>query len=298
MTCGRRIRVALCGVAGFGSRTLDAAGMQLNLFQWDLVETGNGYTCLARLAFEQARDHFARVLDAVPNHHKAGAGLQSVHHWEQVFQEVAGMQAEAAVSFFWKQLAAFSFANSEVDRELRANLFRYLQNLMDQGAFDYFPPDLCRGYLSLQLGDFVTAESQLRGLIESFSEEGLLYGYLADALWLQGRREIANGVYATALLLDPQRVGLYEICNQQLAAVIVEHGAAMAPVYGYLEGVLPLVEQEIATDTEATRIYAALRRAERARHRQDHAVAVAARRDLQVLAPKVFAAYLAFMQAG
>lgn len=67
-----RIRAARCGVAGFGSRTLDAAGMQLNLFQWDLVETGNGYICLARLAFEQARDHFARVLEAVPNHHQAG----------------------------------------------------------------------------------------------------------------------------------------------------------------------------------------------------------------------------------
>jgi hypothetical protein len=62
--------------------------------------------------------------------------------------------------------------------------------------------------------------------------------------------------------------------------------------------VLPLVEQEIATDTVATRIYAALRRAERARHRQDHAAMIAARKDLQVLAPELCADYLAFVRTG
>ena len=272
--------------------------MQLNLFQWDLIETGNGYSCLARLAFAQARAHFARVLDAVPDHPKAGAGLQAVRHWEQVFQKLAGMQGEEAVSFFWKRLAAFSFDRSEVDCELRANLFRSLQALMDQAAVDYLTPDLCRGYVSLQLGDFVTAETQLRGLIESFPREGLLYGYLADALWLQGRREVASGVYAAALLFDPGRMASYELSNQRLAAVIAEHGAPMAPVYGFLDGVLPLVEQEIVPDTEASRIYMLLQRAERARHRQDYTAAIAARRDLQALAPTVFDDYLNYVRAS
>jgi tetratricopeptide (TPR) repeat protein len=270
--------------------------MQLNLFQWDLLEAGNGYTCLARLDFGQAREHFVRVLDALPGHQAAGAGLRSVGYWEQVVQELAKMQGEDAAAFFWKRLGAFSFGNSAVDSELRANLFRRLQAVMEMAGVDYIPPDLCNGYLLLQLGDYVTAESQLRSLIEAFPEEGLLYGYLADALWLQGRREIANGVYATALLLEPQRMAAYPLCSHRLVAIIVRHGAAMAPVYGFLQGVLPLVEQEIATETEATRIYATLRRAERARHRQDHAGMIAARRDLQAQAPEVFADYIRFTQ--
>ncbi len=272
--------------------------MQLKLFQWDLLEAGNGYKCLARLDFDQARGHFARVLDALPDHQAAGAGLGAVRYWEQVVQAHAEMQGESAVAFFWKRLGAFPFGSSEADRELRANLLRRLQASMEQAAVDYIRPDLCRGYLSLQLGDYVTAESQLRSLVESFPEEGLLYGYLADALWLQGRREIANGVYATALLLDPGQMGAYTLCNHRLMAIIAEHGASMAPVYGFLHRVLPLVEQEIATDTVATRIYAALRRAERARHRQDHAAMIAARKDLQVLAPEMFADYLAFVRTG
>jgi tetratricopeptide (TPR) repeat protein len=272
--------------------------MQLNLFQWDLVEAGNGYNCLARLDFDQARGYFTRVLVALPDHQAAGAGLRSVDYWEQAVQAVDEMQGEAAVAFFWKRLGAFAFGSSAGDSELRTNLLRRLQALMEMAGVDYIPPDLCSGYLLLQLGDYVDAESQLRRLVESFPEEGLLYGYLADALWLQGRREIANGVYATALLLDPQRLAAYPLCNHRLAAIIVKHGAAMAPVYGYLEGVLPLVEQKIATDTEATRIYAALRWAERARHRQDQAAMIAARRDLQVLAPAVFVEYVKFAQTG
>jgi len=272
--------------------------MQLNLFQWDLLEAGNGYNCLARLDFAQAREHFARVLDALPDHQAAGAGLRSVGYWEQVVRELAEMQGEDAAIFFWKRLGAFSFGNSTADSELRTNLLRRLHALMERAGVDYIPPDLCNGYLLLQLGDYVNAESQLRSLIESVPEKGILYGYLADALWLQGRREIANGVYATALLLDPQRMATYPLCNHRLAAIIAEHGAVMAAVYGYLHKVLPLVEQEIVNETEATRIYAALRRAERARHRQDSAAMIAARRELQVLAPEVFAKYITFVQAG
>ena len=272
--------------------------MQLNLFQWDLLEAGNGYNCLARLEFVQAREHFARILDALPDHQAAGAGLRSVDYWEQVVREIAEMQGEDAAIFFWKRLGAFSFGNNTTDSELRTNLLRRLHALMERAGVDYIPPDLCNGYLLLQLGDYVNAECQLRSLIESVPEEGLLYGYLADALWLQGRREIANGVYATALLLDPQRMATYPLCNHRLAAIIAKHGAVMAPVYGYLHKVLPLVEQEIANETEATSIYATLRRAERARHRQDNAAISAARRELQMLAPEVLAKYSTFVQAG
>jgi len=272
--------------------------MQLNLFQWDRLETGQGYACLARLDFGQARDHFARVLAGLPGHQAAGAGLQAVDYWEQVFRALAEMGGETAVAYFWHRLRTFSFGESAVDRELRANLLARLQALMAQGGVDYLPPDLCRGYLSLQLGDYVTAENQLRDLIETVPDQGLLYGYLGDALWSQGRREIANGVYAAALLLAPERMAAYPLRNQRLAAVIAEHGAALAPVYGFFRGVLPLVEQEIESETEGARIYDLLRWAERTRHRRDHSAMMSARKDLQALAPEVFTDYLRYVQAG
>jgi len=96
--------------------------MQLNLFQWDRLETGHGSACLARLDFDRARDHFARVLVGLPGHQAARAGLQAVKYWEQAFRVLTGMQGEAAVTFFWQRLREFSFGDSAVDRELRAKL--------------------------------------------------------------------------------------------------------------------------------------------------------------------------------
>jgi tetratricopeptide (TPR) repeat protein len=272
--------------------------MQLNLFQWDLLETGHGSACLARLAFGRAREHFARVLEAQPTHRLATSGLQTINYWEAVFRELETLQGEKAATFFWKRLRAFSFGDSANDHELRTNLFRRLQAVMEQGEIDYLPPDLCSGYLSLQLGEYVTAENQLRELIESVPGEGLLYGYLADSLWMQGRRELANGIYAAALLLDPERMAGHAVCNLQLAAIIAKHGAALAPVYGYINGALPLVEQESCAEAEATHIYTVLRRAEQARHRADHAAMLAARKDLQRLNPELFAEYISFVQAN
>lgn len=270
--------------------------MQLNLFQWDRLEAGQGYACLARLDFGQARDHFGRILTGLPGHRVAEAGLQAVEYWEQVFRALAGIGGETAVAFFWQRLRIFSFGDSAVDRELRAKLLSRLQALMEQGGVEYLPPDLCRGYLSLQLGNYVTAENQLRGLIDTVPDQGLLYGYLGDALWLQGRREIAGGVYAVALLLAPEQMAAYTPCNHRLTAIIAQYGAALAPVYGFFRGVLPLVEQEIESDTEAARIYELLRRAERTRHRRDHSAMVAARKEMQALAPGVFADYLRYGQ--
>ncbi|WP_028317786.1 hypothetical protein [Desulfobulbus elongatus] len=272
--------------------------MQLDLFQWDLLETGKGYACLAQLDLAEARSRFARVLEARPAHPAATAGLQAVRYWEQAFRAVAALQGERAVALFWKRLQAFSFGSGEVDRELRASLLARLQQMMAEEGIDYLPPDLCLGYLSLQLGDAIAAESQLRTLIETVPGEGLLYGYLGDALWRQGRREIANGVYTIGLLRDPERLSAHVPCNARLAAVIAAYGAAMAPVHGFLEGILPLVELEESSATEAVRIYGLLRRSERARRRRDHAAMMAARRELQNLAPEVFTAYLRFVQAG
>lgn len=148
------------------------------------------------------------------------------------------------------------------------------------------------------LGEYVTAEKELRRLIDTFPDRGLLYGYLADTLWQQGRQEIANGVYVAALLLAPHQMAAHAVCNRELASVMKKHGAELAPVQGLFLGVLPLVEPESAANTEAARIYAILHRAERARRRQNFSTMAAARRELQHQAPDIFRQYLDWLRSG
>lgn len=284
-------------MTGSGKGATAPTGMQLNLFQWDLVEVGNGCRRLAALDFEQAQAHFLRVLTALPNHQAAEAGLQAASYWQDTFATLPTLEGEKGVAYLWQRLRGFSFGCSANDNELRTNLLRQLQAVMEGAALEYLPPDLCRGSVSLQLGDYENAEQQLRRLIESFPEDGLLYGYLADALWMQKRRELANSLYALALLLAPELMADHAVRNQRLAALITDHGAALAPVYGYLGGVVPLVEQEFTAATEAASIYALLRQVERARYRRDHAAMITARKQFRELAPEVFSAYLQFVQA-
>lgn len=281
---------------GSGKGATGPTSMQLNLFQWDLVEVGNGCRRLAALDFEQARGHFSRVLTALPNHQTAGEGLQAACYWQETFANLPTLEDEKGAAYLWQRVRGFDFGGNANHIELRANLLRRLQAMMESASLEYLPPDLCRGFLTLQLGDYETAEQQLRRLIESYPQDGLLYGYLADALWMQKRRELANSLYALALLLAPELMANHAVCNQRLAALIADHGAALAPIYGYLGGVVPLVEQEIATATEAASIYALLRQVERARYRGDHAAMVTARKQLGELAPEVFNAYLQFVQ--
>lgn len=266
--------------------------MQLSLFQWDLIAVGKGYKSLARLDFNDARSRFSVVLKDLPGHPEAGRGMRDLHVWEGVFRDMAGMEPESALSFLWKKIAGFPFGNSESYQTLRLNLIRHLLALMADRPTFYVPPDLCSGYLHLQLGDYAAAETHLRLVLGCLPENGRLHGYLADALWMQGRREIAGAFYAKALLLAPHDVAVETIHNRPLAAVIYEYGRDLAPIYGFLEGLLPLVEQENKPVTREARAYELLRRAEQARRLGNHHAMVAARRDLKNLAPDVLQDYL------
>ena len=266
--------------------------MQLSLFQWDILAVGDGYDSLADLNFNDARNHFSRVLKVLPDHPEAGRGMRDLNVWEGVLHDMEGLESDSALSFFWNKIVNFPFRNSENCRTFRLSLIKRLLALMDNSATLYIPPDLCLGYLYLQLADYVTAETHLRVLVGSLPGNGRLYGYLADALWMQGRLEIADAAYAKVLLLDPHNVSVAAMCNRRLADIIQERGAALTPIYGFLEGVLPLVEQETEAVTLEARAYEFLRQAEQAKRLANHDEMVAARRSLKKLAPQVLKDYL------
>jgi tetratricopeptide (TPR) repeat protein len=269
--------------------------MQLSLFQWDLIAVGKGYRSLAGLDFNEARERFAGVLKALPDHPEAGRGMRDLQCWEGVFGELQGLEPEAAAPLLWDRISKFPLGNTESYQTLRLNLIRHLLTLLDGSPVLYVPPDLCRGFLHLLLGEYALAEHHLRVVLERLPENGRLHGYLADALWMQGRAEIAGAAYARALLLAPHGVAAESMRNQPLAAVIREYGPALAPVHGFLQGILPLVKLETPPATREAKVYELLRQAEQARRLGHHQAMVTARRDLKNLAPDVLRDYLEWL---
>ena len=270
--------------------------MQLNLFRWDAIAVGNGYQSFSRLDFNDARNHFSRVLNAVPDHPAAGRGIDDLNFWEGVFRDMEKLDSESTVSFLWDRISGFPFGSSESYESLRLSLIKHLLTLLEGEDNFYVPPDLCSGYLCLQVGDYSTAENHLRILIDLLPENGRLYAYLADALYMQGKEESAGAAYTTALLLTPHEIPVAAICNRQLVDVIQEHGAETAPIYGYLKGILPLINLKTEPVTDEARVCELLRQAEQAMHLGKHDEMVAARRGLKQLAPNILKDYLAWLK--
>ncbi|OGQ98412.1 MAG: hypothetical protein A2505_06250 [Deltaproteobacteria bacterium RIFOXYD12_FULL_55_16] len=270
--------------------------MQFNLFQLDMLAVGKGYQCLAALDFVAAREHFARVLAVLPEHHDAGQGMVDAGFWEELLAKAAEQTGEEAPVFLWERISIFPFVEAAWGHDLRKSLLRRLLTMLDDWPDFYRPPDLCRGYLYLQLGEYRAVATALRRLLARQPENGRLWGYLGDALW-SGRQGGAAEAYARALLTAPHQVAADKLHNAELAELIREHGPEMAPVQGFLAGLLPLPElPKNQPRSPAAQICELLRRAEQARHAGDHEQTITARRHLRELAPETLRDYLTWLK--
>ena len=269
--------------------------MQLNLFQWDVHEISNGYSCLAALRFDQAKTHFSRVLTAQPTQATAQNGLQTAQFWQELLQQIEALPPAEEALLLWTNIQKQVFPANEFGRNFRLALIDTLRCQMEQHRLEFIEPDLCSGYLQFQLGNHVMAEAQLRRQIESNPNHGILYAFLADTLWLQDRCELANALYATALLVAPERMRNHRLPHRALSELVERHGVEMAPIHGFFQGLVPLVEPESPPDTPAVRAHSLLRQAEKARHEKDAAATQAAGERLRQHAPEVHAEYVRWL---
>lgn len=271
---------------------------QLNLFQWDMLAVGSGCQRLAALDFATARAEFARILAVAPEHREAGRGLADADFWEEALAQAAGQAGNDAPLFLWRRISEFTFSGAEWGQALQKTLLRRLLAMLADRPDFYHPPDLCRGYLHLQLGEYRAAATELRRLLARQPENGRLWWYLGDALW-SGRRGGAAEAYARALLTAPHEVAVDAMRHAELARLIREHGPEMAPVQGFLADLLPLPElpepPENRPRSRTAQICELLRQAEDARRAGDDDRTIAARRRLQELSPETLRDYLAWL---
>lgn len=275
--------------------------MQLNLFLCETIKTGEGYQSLSRLNFAEARRHFAQALAISPGHSGAVCGLQETTFWEESLAEAALLPPEKALILLWGRVTGFAFSDSSSHLALRQSLLRHLLaslSEMEGGDIWFHPPALCRGVLHLQLNENTKAEEALRTLLRQYPGNGLLRRYLGDALWRQGREDAARSEYAAALLHAPDSVEAQTIPVPGLQDIIMEQGPALAPVYGYFAGILPLVELETEAQTFEAQVCGYLRQAELARTQGHQQSMITARRALKGHAPKILAVYLEWLEGG
>ncbi|HBH29023.1 MAG: tetratricopeptide repeat protein [Desulfofustis sp. PB-SRB1] len=274
--------------------------IQLNLFDLHIIASAQGFACLARFEFDEARSHFTKALDIRPEYTEAQRGINDVVYWQKAIEGIGGDTSPASVGHLWRMFCGFDFLESQHHRNLRQHLLKFLATLLPDHPSFYDPPDLCHGYLHLLRGDYQRAEANLRLLVEHYPDTALLHLFLAEALWQQGRGEPAGPQYARALLLDPAACENRKISNYPLMEIITEYGADQAPIYGFFKGVLPLVKLpgRLLPDTSANMLYETMRKAEQARRRRAHQQMISHRKELQRANKTVFGDYLDYVRGS
>jgi len=72
--------------------------LQLDLFTWDRVKTGEGFRALAALDFEKAKGIFDEVLARWPGHPDASAGFRMAADWSAILTRADALHGEEAIA--------------------------------------------------------------------------------------------------------------------------------------------------------------------------------------------------------
>lgn len=280
-------------IQGDGEIPERAGDLQLDLFSWHRVKTGEGFSALARFDFQKATVYFQEVLEREPLHAEASLGRGMADAWSRILSEVEPARGGDAVPALWGRIQSYSFG-LHGERLRKALLKRLIEMIGDDPAF-YLPPGLCAGRLHYEAGDYERSETALRRLLELHPNDVNVLCMLGHCLRAQGRFSGARVFYAKALLISPDGA---EVMDAELIALIREVGASYAPIHGWLRGLLPLLDapENVAAAADdlriACRIHEIVNRAEKARQKNDHRVMVEQRLRLKNIAPEVFAEYI------
>jgi len=220
-----------------GGRVAD----QLELFAPDRLKVGEGLDALGRLDLERAAAVFERLVAEYPDAGDAVAWGAAARWWQEVFSRAEAMEDRERAVLLWESLK-----RCRVDRVLATGALRQavvvrVVDLLERSGAVFVPPDLCVGSAYLEAGRDGEAEKALGAAVAQGPSNGALLGLHGDALWVLGRREEARAVYARALVTDPATVLVVALKDRELREIVGRWGAPLAPVWGWLAGVLPLL---------------------------------------------------------
>lgn len=268
--------------------------MQLNLFSADRLKVGEGFEALVALKLERAGQLFDTVLAKKPEVSDAVAGREIVCYWQSVMEQSQKLDSSEHGGFIWQRVKELRNDPLLLPDRLKRSLIGKVIALLQEHDLVFRPPDLCCGYLHIEVGEYQQAVASLKAALERTPDSARLRGFLGDALWCLRRETWARAEYARALLTSPKDVSIADLRDTKLLDVISHHGVEMAPVYGWLQGVLPLLDPDQLScgNEKVADAYRRLYEVEQARLSGDQDAAVEQRQHLREAIPDLFEAYM------
>lgn len=277
---------------------------QLPLFDWPTAVMAEGYRSLSALKFKEAEQHFRDVLHAGQGEEEEiDKALQACTHWQALVEQNRADPDACPAGKLYEELRRYEFGNVPGLHQLKEALLEYIAgHLLSDDRF--YIPDRDGETVSdllMEIRQYKKAEKVVLNKIELHPADTQLRYSLAQIQWQNKQKGEARKNYARGLLRNPCRVPSHRILYKQLISLIGDVGPEMAPAFGWVRGVLPLVsmQENVTICSESHRraadCYRLLLRADTALKKNDMDACVEYRKKLKAEAPDLYDEYFALL---
>ena len=271
---------------------------QLHLFSQTTDMLAEGYEKLSVFDFENAESVFHQINKTISEKESdSERGLFCTGYWKEVFERLEKMVSTENVPYLFDQIERFEFNNHWGFQKLRSSLITHLIGLMLQQDRFYVNEKIAISDLYLRIAKRQIAERSLTGRINTTPADTPARFRLAHLQWNQKLKGTALRNYALGLLFDPESAPAQYLMCDQTAALIKSHGTHMTPAYGWIAGILPLMQvPEAVTPVSenhrnALACYGVMREAEKASKKRDMETCVELRKELKSGWPELYQEY-------
>jgi tetratricopeptide (TPR) repeat protein len=277
---------------------------QLPLFDWSTSIMGEGYRRLAAFEFDEAAKQFSEVRFAGQgDEEEITRALGACRFWQKKMVQLTEEPGAYPISKFYNEFRNFPFGLVPGLHQLKKALLEYITECLLAG--DHYFIDGSDGGtvadLLMELRRYKKAEKSLLQWIEQKPANFHLRYSLAQVQWMNKQKGEAKKNYVRGLVLNPCRVLFHRILFDQLTELIEDVGAEMAPAYGWVRHLLPLISvpDDLSFCSESHRkavdCYRLLWSANRALQKKDYDTCYRYRTELKAAAPVLYEEYFALL---
>ena len=286
---------------------------QLPLFNREAMILAEGYRCLAGFKISEAVQYFHDVLDRMGSEpdsfeqEEARRALETCKDWQPLVLQNNHGKPDFLVHSdeIYKKFSDYDFANFSGIRQFQNALHRAItKRMLETGHFYIDKENKTCADLLMELGRHKEAEELVLLQMEREPEDNHLYYCLAEIQWKSNKQGEAKKNYARGLLYDPCRLPDSRMVYKKLSDLIDAEGPEMAPAFGWVRGILPLVylrndlESCSNTHRHAMDCYRLLWSADKALQKRNMDVCFEYRKELKAKAPSLYDEYFSLLANG
>jgi hypothetical protein len=277
---------------------------QLPLFDWATLIMGEGYRRLAAFQFEEAAKQFTEVRFAGQGDEvEITLALRACRYWQEKKQQLEENPAAYSAGMFCEDFRSYPFGQVPGLLQLKKALLEYIaEHLLAAGQF-YIEGSNgeTAADLLMELRRYKKAENVVLQRIEEDPGDVQIRYFLAQIQWLNNLKGEAKKNYVRGLLLNPCRLPSHRILYEQLKKLIEDVGAEMAPAYGWVRHLLPLIpvpdDLNVCSEShrKAVDCYRLLWSANRVLQKKDYDACYRYRTELKAEFPALYEEYFALL---